>query len=311
MIKKVNFYTVDMKSVNGEDISYKDIKDVLISIIKENATELKGFSALDLSNYNELHYSADIFDYKKNRLIMRVSCQKPSGSYLHRNYTTSEAYGVLEGINEEQEGIEVYTYILLNYETGILAIVNQQGAPSYKIINSIFEKFKQEYYLEFIAIPNANGITRIYDAKDSKISSIEIEVPIPSAEVLQQMFHWKDKDILDVQGNKLKATVKLSGVGRRVITDNEEDTKKVIDVVKDTVPFYLKAKVRAKAKGVKAQDYSFFDENFTYPIDIQSYEIIGDRKRYYSADELVGEYKSNLIMAYVENEQTLKLITDR
>lgn len=313
MTKKVNFYTVNFHvSIDANDErSYTEIKEHLVELIKENAIEQKGFCVLDLSDENQLHQLADIFAYDKEYLFMRASNQKPSGAYLQRNYKTKVPGAVLEGINEREEGIEQYTYLYFNYTTGILAIVNQQGAPSYKVLNQMFSRYMANYYLTFTPIPNAEGIQRIYEAKESKISQIEIEVPIPSAETLEKMFGWNQNDILTIQSGRLKATMKISGVDRQLITNNEDETKSIIDCIKKDVSSYYKAIVRAKADGMKTQDYSFFNENFTYPVEIATYKIVSSQKIYYSASELIEIYKDNLIMAYNENVTTLRTISNR
>lgn len=310
MGKKVNFFTVDLYGDSGR-IDYKKIKDLLVEIIDEKAVKINNFWVLDLTGDNELHYVADIFKYKNTCLFMRVSNQKPAGGYLRRDYTTNVPKSVLEGIGEDKEGIEVYTYVLLDYETGILSIVNQQSAPSYKTINYFFTKYNANYYMEFKPIPNPDGISRIYKAEEPRISQIEIEVPVPKAEVLKTMFGWSDQEVLDVQDKELKATMTLSGIKRKSITETDEETKGLIDCIKSKVSTYNKAIVRAKATGIKTRDYSFFDENFNYPIDIPSYTMISDKKYYYSADELIMIYQDKLQKAYHDNKALLKGIANR
>ena len=196
MGKKVNFFTVDLyESASCVKKDYLKLKKLLKVIIERHATPINNFLVLDLSRENELHYVADIFAYADEYLFMRISNQKPAGGYLYRDYITKEPAGVLEGVSEEKEGIEVYTYALLDYETGILSIVNQQSAPNYKIINYILGKYNKNYYLDFKAIPNPDGIDRIYHAVEPRISQIEIEVPVPSAEILEQMFGWSTAEI--------------------------------------------------------------------------------------------------------------------
>lgn len=312
MAKMVNFFTVDLYETNNSvRKGYKEIKDLLVAIIEEKAVAVDDFWVLDLTRENELHYVADIFSYKNNKLFMRLSSQKPSGGYLRRDYITSVPEGVLEGSSEDKKGIEVYTYALLDYETGIFSIVNQKSAPSNRIINYFFAKYNDNYYMEFTPIPNPDGISRIYGAEEPRISQIEIEVPVPSAEVLEQMFGWNAKEIMNIQGNGLKATMKLSSLDRRVITDTEDETKGLIDCIKSRIFDYTKAKVRAKASGVKTREYSFFDENFNYPVEIPSYAVISGQKHFYSADELIPIYRDNLQMAYNENKGLLRTISDR
>ena len=84
-----------------------------------------------------------------------------------------------------------------------------------------------------------------------------------------------------------------------------------MDCMKSKLGTYRKAKVRAKAKDVKTQEYSFFDENFTYAVEIPTYIVEGDRKKYYSADELIPIYEMHLSMAYNENKNLLKTLTNR
>ncbi len=312
MAKKVYFFCVELfESVNRQYHDHVEIKDLIKNIINSKAHKYNDLCVLDITADNDLHYIADVFSYEEKYLFIRLSGQKPSGGYLHRDYTTNIPEGVLEGINEEEEGLEVYTYALLDYETGIMAIVNQQSAPSYKVINYIFSEYNSEYYLEFKAIPNPDGIERIYKAEEPRITQVEIEVPVPDAATLQQMFGWNEEDILDVQGKGLKASMKLSGVDRRIITDTEEETRSLINCIKNQITAYNKARIRAKAEGVKIQDYSFFEENFSYPIDIPIYEPIGDKKHYYNAKELVPIYKSHLSMAYNECKDLLRQISNR
>ncbi len=133
MTKKVNFYTVNLhESVNAdEERDFKEIKDYIIEIINKNSVGQEGFWVLDLSDEDQLHQIADVFSYNNDHLFMRASNQKPSGAYLQRNYMTKVPGAVLEGTDEREKGIEQYTYLYFNYLTGILAIVNQQGAPSH------------------------------------------------------------------------------------------------------------------------------------------------------------------------------------
>lgn len=312
MGKKVNFFTVDLyESLNNMKKDYREIKDLLIEIIDEHSVELDGFKALDLTKDNDLHYIADIFEYKGNKLFMRVSSQKPSGGYLRRNYITNVPAGILGTLSEDKEGIEVYTYALLDYENGIFSIVNQKSAPNHRIINDFLSKYNTDYYMKFKPIPNPDGISRIYEAVEPKISQVEIEVPVPSSEVLEQLFGWSAKDILDVQGHGLKATMKLSKMDHTVITDTDEESRGLIDCIKSKIKDYTKAKVRGKATGLKTSDYNFFDENFSYPIEIPSYHVVSGEKHYYSANDLISIYQQHLQMAYNTNKELLKAISNR
>ena len=312
MAKRVYYYTTELIEVADDNkCGYSMIKDIITEIINEKSVSMDNFKVLDLSKGDELHYMADIFEYENSRLFMRMSSQKPSGSYISRDYKTGIPSNVLEGMSEDKEGIEIYTYALLDYSTGILCIVNQKSAPSYRLINNIFSLYNQRYSLAFLPIPNRDGINKIYNSKCPHISSIEVEVPIPSADVLERLFNWKAEDIIDVQDGRLKATMRLSGIDRQTITDGEIETRNLIDRIREHLSGYRKALVRARADGIKTQDFNFYNEYFSYPVEIRTYSIENGRKHYYTADQLITEYKDNLIMAFNENEGILKSIANR
>lgn len=256
---KANFFMVElMEAAISREIPYEWLKELVIEIIDNNSIKYNNFCVIDLSKENELHYVADVFEYKKNYLFMRISKLKPSGGFLYRDYETNEPESLLEGVNETKKGIE-----------------------------------------------------RIYMAQEPCISQIEIEVPVPNAESLEKLFQWKDNNILDMQGKKLKAVMKVSSIDRKVITDDEEETKKVIDSIRNCLSVYNKAKIRAKSKTLKTQDYNFFDDNFSYEVHIPTYTLQDGDKHYYSAEELVGVYRQGLFEAYEESKDILKAITDR
>lgn len=312
MNKKVYFYQVNLKDVENDiERDYKDIKNIFISIIEENAVDYKGMKVLNLTRNEEFHYFADIFQYKEDMLFMRIGSQKPSGTFLYRNYATNIPESVLEGTSEDMEGIEIYTYALFDYNTAILSLVGHKGAPSYKLINNICMCYKPSYGLRFVQIPNAAGIEKIYGADNSSISQIEVEVPVPAPEILERMFNWSDIEILNAQENSIKATIRLSAIDRKFITHDETQTRGLIDSIRRKLPNYNKASVRGKYPGERMQDYSFLDEYFYYIIDVPMYKTINGEKQYFSADELINVYQDKLYSAYYNKKDILISITNR
>lgn len=313
MSKKVYFYKVGLvNEADNQPGDYKNIKDILIRIIDEKSTECESFKAVDLTRDEDLHYTADVFEYCDDILFARLSSQKPTGSYLYRDYSTNVPNALLEGSSEDKEGIEIYTYVLLNYETGILTFLSQKGAPSVNTLNYLFAKYNPSYSLKLTKIPNADGIDFIYQASESHISQIEIEAPVPDAAALEQIFHWKPQEILDAQTlADLKVTVRLSVSDRRSMTKTDIETRGVIDGLKAAIGKYRKARVRAKAKNIKTQDYNLFEEYYNYSVDIPTYKVVNYHKIYYTANELVQIFREHLLMAYTENINLLRSITNR
>ncbi len=314
-MSKVYYYTIKLRDVrSGTVCNLSKVKEKLISIIDgENSkcveAEGREWKAIDLTRENQVfHFIADVFDYKDEYLFLRLSSQKPTGDYLERDYSTGVPSEVLKGIGPDKKGIEIYTYALLDYEKGILSIVKQQSAPSHKILGEFFTKYCSDYFLEFIPIPNKEGIKYIYEGTNPSISSLEIEVPVPEAKYLEKLFNWSEEEILDLELNKeLKATIRLSPVRRQPITDKTVDVKRIIDIVKDHLNDYRGAVMRGKAEGTSTMDYNFFDAIFSYEITIEKYKVEDDEKKYLSSTELIGYYKSGLVDAYRRNRDMLSM----
>lgn len=179
----------------------------------------------------------------------------------------------------------------------------------------MFEKYSDDYRIKLTPIPNEYGIDRIYNSENADILNLEIDVPLPSGESLEDLFGWNPIDIIDTIGDRnLKASICLkSNMIRGSITRSEEEVKGIINAIKVKCSNhkYLKAKMRAKTTKVKARDYNFFEENFSYPIDINIYHIENYKKVYYSVDELVEIFRNNMIMAYRESIEMISKIIDR
>lgn len=310
--KNAYFFELKLKH-KGEIIEHAKFKEIITDIIDKYAMDFSEYQSLDATPYEkEMHFMLDIYKYTGKFLFARMTKQRPSNSLVQHDYKTYEKEDVLPGNKENEKGIEQYTYGLLNYEHGIFMLASTMGAPNEKIINNIFERYASEYTVELIEIPNAKAIESIYEGKESEITKLEIEVPLPSAGVLENIFHWKEPEILDaVSSENLNVSVVLKPLRRKSITHGEDETRKIMDAIKESLPRYHKAKMRAKAQNLKLRDYNFFDDKFSYPIDIQNSYIREGERIYYSVEQLAELYQRKMMNAYFENEKLILLILGR
>lgn len=310
--KTVYFFELQLFH-HDEMIGYQEFKAILQRIIDEHATVCKGYKSLDVTPYEDLmHIILDTYDYEETSFFVRMSKQKPSNSIVQRDYSTHEKKDILPGNDERKEGIEQYTYGYLNYRLGVFALASRQGAPNEKAISNMLELYAPEYSVKFISIPNARAIESIYEGKESEITKLEIEVPLPDLATLEKVFKWDEDEILEILDERnLSVSVAIKSMRRQSITRNQEETKKIMDAIKSKLSGYKKAKMKAKDQNTKLREYNFFEDKFSYPIDVQdSYTRNGERI-YYTVDELVDEYKRRLRAAYYENERLLRVILDR
>lgn len=59
------------------------------------------------------------------------------------------------------------------------------------------------------------------------------------------------------------------------------------------------------------REYDFFEQYFSYPVDITYYHIVDYERVYYTVDELMEINKQNIIQAFVENKKILRTVINR
>ncbi len=308
-IRKIYFWRTKLFDEMGREVSQQELKKVVIDILLEKGVKQEDHISVDITPYDDdMHVIFDAYDYSENKLFGRFSKQLPKNTLVHHEYNTYKASEILPGVNEKESGIEKYTYGMLYYNTEIWAFISAQGAANEKALKMFIEKFKPGYTLEVIPIPNEKGIENIYNGKEPEISKIEIEVPLPSAEVLEKLFGWKDDQLLEnLNNSKLRVVTALKAESRHTITDDPSIVKKIIEAVNEGKAGYNKAKMLAKARTVKAREYNFFEDNFMYPIDVTSYHMRSNERVYYSSQELVDIYRQNMIVAFNDSRGILEL----
>ena len=311
--KKVYFYQVSIFDKDGEEIQYLELKKILSNIIERESHKNGDYFSLDVSSLTEpLHIVWDIFSYKNQRLFFRLSKQKPNNCLIQREYTTFRKADVLPVGTENKQGIEQYTFGSLEYDTGIFSMVTSKGAPGLNVLSNVFERYQRDISAEFIPIPNSHAIQSIYYGEDPQISQIEIEVPLPSAEILEHLFGWKEKEILNTMFQRnLNLDITVKGNPRSVIAFGSEESQGIINRIISNLSRYNKARMKAKDKKERLRDYNFFEDNFSYSIEVSDYHIVNYERVYYTIEELVELYKQNIVNAYMENKTILKTIISR
>lgn len=318
--KNVIFFTVKMESRDtGRKLDKKDVVEIISKIISKNSIQGPEYNSVDISKAGDLfHETIDAYVYEQY-FFGRLSRQKASNSVMKRNYKDYIGNDVLENEDEEtilNQGIEQYTYAYINYETMILAIVNTSLAPNEKAFATMINKFTPQYVLVMDPIPNINGVDKFYRGKNQVLRKLQLEIPLPNAEALQQVFGWDKEDIEKAifENDNLKINISVGPYNQRgYIAQNDNGIKNLIDIIKSHISVYKKAKLIGKeeTEQTKLREYNFFDENFSFSIDIVNYRVHAGKKVFFSIDELKDQYKDNLIMAYNENYTLFKTICEK
>ena len=144
------FYKVVLVTrAKEEEVDYKKIKDIVTEIIWEHSVYNDGYQSIDLSpdilpTSIEPKEIMDIFDDDKY-LFGRITRKKANNTVIKRDYNTLKADNVFEEDEAEDKGIEVYTFFILDYDQGILSVVNTKGAPNFKALDALCLNYSPEY----------------------------------------------------------------------------------------------------------------------------------------------------------------------
>lgn len=310
MIKKAFFFSIELyASETGAKCNFNNIPELLIDIIGNNGNINRNLRTLDLTPDNEdLHTMLDVYHYRTGYLFARVSKQRPTGSVIGRDYSTKATEGLLDGCSEDIKGIEMYTYLYINYESSILQIISALGAPNENIIKQLVGKYSRDYEIELYPIPNIDGISKIYGKRNSSINSIDLELINPDPVILENILGQNVNAIIEgAISEHLRVSVGIqSVVARHSITDDTESSDKVIDLIRDRISNLgreriRKASVRGKAESTKTRDYNFYEENFYFPVDIPIYRMENGKRIYYSEADLAQINLENMVYSYHES----------
>lgn len=313
----VAFMKVVLKMVaNKVEEDYSKIRQLVESALEAHSVDNGEYRSLDL--YPNLAPTdidpkkiLDVFADDKY-LFGRICKKKSNSAILKRHYGNLKADDVLTSREMRDRGIEVFTFFILDYNQGLLSIVNTKEAPGANALNGLFENYIQDYYLEFVNIPNEDGIKLLYNAKQPQISGIEFEIPVPSTEALQRILGLDETAILDmIQENVMMVSLSLKPMPYHKLTSKREDVRQVLDILIGKKKRYHKTIVKGNSETFNSRKFDLHAKYFTYPIDVQKYRIKDGRKVEYSQQEIIEQFRDGLVKAYEKNQDLISAIANR
>ena len=307
---KAYFHMVELFAGDTK-LEIAKVKEEIVRIIDENAIDVDSVYALDITPENEeMHTIFDVFEYKGSQLFGRISRQHPKNTLIQHNYETYQNESVLPEDDETRIGIEKYTYCLFDYGISVLEIVNAQGAPNEKFLQMLFKKYSSDSTIKIKPIPNARAIEEFYKADSSEIRKLEIDLPLPSSAILENVLGWNTEGLESIlDKDNLKMTFELKPIKRnQSIVHDTKSVKAIIDLIRSSLNRFSRASIQGRTQGTKLREYNFFEDKFSYEIDVKNYRINGGEKHFLSVDEMTLLYKDKIKESFRQNLELLKII---
>jgi hypothetical protein len=317
--KTVEFWSyklIDKK--RSIELNSMELQNIFDTIFNKNCVKTADCMTLDLTpsitpdNYEPKVLLDKYITSNPNFLFARICKKKEHNAMQRRDYLTYLANDVFTNAEMRKLGIEVFTYLLLDYKKGVVSIVNAQGAPGARILNRIFDEYNNDYEIEFRNIPNKDGIEALYKSNAPIITGYEFDIPTPNAEYLQDILHLNEKEIEAIVNNKVhSATLILRPEPYKDLESNPNKVREIIDIVKSKKSNFEHSIIKAKTDEFNTRNYDLHSKYFTYPIKIKSYRIISGKKTALSNKQMKEQFEEGLINAYNKNYELILAITNR
>lgn len=312
----VEFFKVVLKdSSNGKETDYRIIKNIF-DAIKKRCTVHKKYKSIDISpNISpESVEPKEVIDFFEDQkyLFGRICRKKLNNAIIKRDYSTLEADEVFTDAESRRQGIEVFTFFLYDYNKGIVSIVNTKGAPGTRSLEKAVDIYNPQYSLEFINIPNEEGIRVLYSSEFPEISKIEFELPAPNAEFLQKVLGLKEDRILEmIQKDVFAASISLKPIPYGKLLKKKESVRNILDILLGEKDNFSKTVVRGNSEKFNSRNFNLNAKMFTYPIDVKTYKIEYGEKVNYSLEDVIEQFRKGLCRAYEENYELIISIANR
>lgn len=301
--RKVSFYrlgliqqvVVDKNTIRENHLRNNEIEEKFNLIYEEKAFALNdGGRAVTVST-NSNDYVVEVLDYVNHRAFIKIGQQNPSNTVALRDMTTLETEDVPM---RDSQSLELYTFCLIDFETGIVSYIGINGAPKISAIRSLFnECLKEENVYASLAAIMTNDILQTLVSK-SIISKISLTVAVPEDHILRDI--GVDENTFDSLQHIKTSTATYNVVARRNrnVFRNSTTLGEWIASVKEKFGDNIK-KMSANAKDYneQSQTYDLMQYNFTKTVTLSdSDSVFPTLEKYRDAlEDTYNKYKAELV----------------
>lgn len=243
-------------------------------------------------------YVIEIINVDKKIVFLKIGQQNPSSTVALRDVETLDSEDVPMS---DTQLLELFTYCLIDFENCIISYIGLNGAPKISAITSFFEKYiEEDISVKLNSIMTEDILKTIM--KKSTISKLEVDVAVPSDEVLSNSLGIDAKTFDRLQNIKT-SKIKITVVGERNknIFKASDQLGKYINELQLKLGNRLVG-ISANAKDINEdiQTYNLLQYNFTKKV------ALGNN---YNNIISESEFKNALMRTYITNKEELEIYT--
>lgn len=300
--KKAYYYIATINEVaTNRDVTVS-IKTIFENVFQHKCVENNGIKTMMLS---EGKVSLDILFNTDLYLFARVGRKKDSSDAIIRDNQTKKYEYVLAGEDLLNKTLEICTYFLLDYTTGVVGFIIGKAAPSVQSLINIVNENYDEYIMKVDNIVSPESVRALMNP-GSSIGKIKYKFRVPNVDILkhvgldrEQITSLYNTDIYEVE-------LVIKNQPRRNITEDDNKISDIINkfaalpqAIKDTLA------IHGKTRNSSSQDYSFDENEIVYSIDVPADKTVEGQKITLTVDEVANEIFIRLRNIYNENKSAL------
>ena len=302
--RKVSFYKLTQeKHTYIKERNTTEIRNLDNITIENNFKYIYDNKTNSLSNGNRAitvrhssnDYVLEIIEFKDHEAFIKIGQQNSVNTVALRDVDTLETERV--PMSDTQQ-LELFTYFLIDFTTGIVSYIGVNGAPKISVIRTLFdEEFvaTQSTYTKIASILTTDILNTLI--KKKTISKLTVTYSVPEDNILSNSL-GVDKNTFDCLRNvkTRTASLKLVATRNKNILDSSGSLVDLITSIKEKFGSNLLGlTANAKDDNEESQPYNLLQYCFTKTV------TIGDE----SSIITESDFKSALKNTYNNNKDEL------
>lgn len=304
--KKVYFYKITVKqAITNKDVTAK-LKNIFNSIFNKYSTGINKGTAKSMT----LHHigeeiSLDVLIDDNQWCFSRVGKKKDPAYNIIRNNSTKDYQYVLSQNELLNKSLEVCTYFLINYRTGLVAFIMGIDAPSVQVLVNIVNEFEQNYIMSIDNILNPESVNKLI-VPGAVLNKIQYTFRTPNPEVLVALGLKKEQvtalGLMDLSEIRLV----IKNQPHKYLSKNPKHIENLIKELKKLPEKFRQSFLLVgRTPKTSSKTYGFKEENMCFNVDIPNEKIVDGQKIKLTPDDIANEIYDKLRFLYNDNEGEL------
>lgn len=310
-IRKIYYYRIRIEDRNNHNNFTADAHTILNNIFNANCVVANRTRSLILDHgevrtgQNIDRVTLDILHNGNDYLFARVGKTKDINEALIRDIRTNQIDNVVNPNEIGFKKLEIFTYFLLDYATGLLGFIEGQSAPSVNSIGNIINNYSDIYEMTLENIVSGEAVRTLL-TPGSVISKLNYTFRVPNPEILAGL--GLKREVIDILTDTdiTQARLVIRNDNRRYLTTEPNVIQRLIGAIGElSLDENSDISIVGRTASSSLQEYSFEMQNYSSSIDIPTTRVDNGLLVTLPLEEIATEAFLRMRAAYTFNRDNL------